>query len=270
MTDKKIITNFVNRNYVVQLSDQFKIYDKVEKKTLSIDAFHSELRLILGDFGGGEHSTYNIVNEWIANQKARLVKDLDDFVKKQILNKGFVKISESVLKQFADTQKYNRGFVLEYLSDYYNQAVLLPKLEKHIQYLKKVDSDRLSFDKAITDFENELKFEGFQQREYANEYLLTWYKDTVIDEKINDLFSQLVVTLGPRNWKVTWIGHGELTRPKIESIFGSQSPSIYEYIMKRYDVWYDGAVERASERLMSKNPSTFEYGIQTLRRQWDN
>ena len=35
--------------------------------------------------------------------------------------------------------------------------------------------------------------------------------------------------------------------------------------MKRYDVWYDGAVEKASERLMSNNQSTFEYGIQTLK-----
>lgn len=266
MTDKKIITNFINRNYVIQLSDQFKVFDKVENNTLSIDSFHSELRVILGDFGGGENSTYNIVNAWIADQKATLVKDLDDFVKKQDLRKGFVKISESVLKKFADTQKYNKGFVLEYLSDYYNQAILLPKLEKHIEYLKMVDSERLSFDKAISDFETELKFEGFQQREFANEYLMTWYKDTVIDEKINDLFSQLVVTLGPRNWKVTWIGHGELTRPKIESIFGSQSPSIYEYIMKRYDVWYDGAVERASERLMNNNPSNFDYGRQFLER----
>lgn len=86
---------------------------------------------------------------------------------------------------------------------------------------------------------------------------MNWYKDTIIDEKINDLLSQLVVTLGPRNWKVTWIGHGELTRPKIESVFGNQSPSIYEYIMKRYDVWYDSAVEKASDRLISSNYGGF-------------
>jgi len=264
MTDKKIILKFITRNYTVQLSDSFKIYDKVENNTLSIDSFHSELRVILGNFGGGEHSTYNVVSDWISEQKATLVKDLDSFVKKQDLKEGFVKISETVLKKFADSQKYNRGFVLEYLSDYYNQAVLLPKLEKHIKYLKMVDTDRLSFDKAISDFETELKFEGFQQREFANEYLITWYKDTVIDEKIDNLFSQLVVTLGPRNWRVTWIGHGELTRPKIESLFGSQSPSIYEYIMKRYDIWYDTAIEKASERLMNNNPSDFEYGRQFL------
>jgi hypothetical protein len=82
---------------------------------------------------------------------------------------------------------------------------------------------------------------------------LKWYKDTVIDEKIDDLLSQLIITLGPRNWKVIWIGHGELNRPKIESIFGSQSPSIYSYIIKRYDEWYDSAIQIAAENLISKN-----------------
>jgi hypothetical protein len=257
MTDKKIIINFIKRNYVVQLSEHFKIYDKPENKTLSIDGFHSEIRVILGDFGGGVNSTYNVVNDWLNNEKAKLVKDLDDFVKKQNTNNGFVKISELVLKKFSDSDKYNKAFVLEYLSDYYNNTVLLPKLEKHIEYLKMVDSDRLTYDKTIADFEKKLEFEGFKQREFANNYLLNWYKDTIIDEKINDLLSQLVVTLGPRNWKVTWIGHGELTRPKIESVFGNQSPSIYEYIMKRYDVWYDSAVEKASDRLISSNYGGF-------------
>jgi len=53
MTDKKIITNFINRNYTIQLSDQFKVFDKVEHNTLLIDSFHSELSVIFGDFGGG-------------------------------------------------------------------------------------------------------------------------------------------------------------------------------------------------------------------------
>ena len=266
MTDKKIITNFITRNYVVQLSESFKVFDKVENNTLSIDSFHNEIRTILGDFGSGEQTTYHIVSNWISEQKASLVKDLDVFVKRQDVKKGFVKISESLLKRFNDNQKYSKSFLLEYLSDYYNQTVLLPKLEKHIQYLKMVEADRLSYDKTIDDFENELKFEGFQQKVFASEYLLKWYKDTIIDKKIDDLFNELVITLGPRNWKVTWIGHGELTRPKIESIFGSQSPSIYQYIMKRYGVWYDAAVERAAERLINKNPNTFDYGIQALQR----
>lgn len=99
------------------------------------------------------NSTYNVVNDWLNNEKAKLVKDLDDFVKKQNTNKGFVKISESVLKKFSNSEKYNKAFVLEYLSDYYNNTVLLPKLEKHIEYLKMVDSDRLTYDKTIADFE---------------------------------------------------------------------------------------------------------------------
>jgi hypothetical protein len=253
MTDKKIILNFINRNYTVQLSDKFIIYDKVDKAMVSVESFYLEISIILGDFGKGENNTLNIVRNWFTEQKALLVKDLDSFIKKIDLTKGFNIVSEKIFKKFSDSTKYNKGFVLEYFSEYYNETILKPKLELHVEYLKNIQTDKLSFDKTIEDFENKLNFEGFKQQEFAREYLLKWYKDTVIDEKIDDLLSQLIITLGPRNWKVIWIGHGELNRPKIESIFGSQSPSIYSYIIKRYDEWYDSAIQIAAENLISKN-----------------
>lgn len=253
MTDKKIVLNFINRNYAVQLSDKFIIYDKVDKNMISVESFYVEIGIILGDFGKGENNTINIVRNWFSEQKALLVKDLDSFMKKTDLTKGFEIVSKKIFKKFSDTTKYNKGFVLEYFSDYYNETILIPKLELHVEYLRNIQTNKLSFDKTIADFENQLKFEGFKQQEFVREYLLKWYKDTVIDEKIDDLFSQLVITLGSRNWKVTWVGHGELNRPKIESIFGNQSPSIYSYIMKRYDEWYDTAISIAAEKLISEN-----------------
>jgi len=253
MTDKKIIHNFIERNYTVQLSDNFKVYDKVEHNILTIESFYAEIKIILGDFGNESDNVTSIVVNWISDKKGQLVKDLDGFVKKVDLTKGFDYISKLMLKKFSDDFKYNKGFMIEYASEFYNERVLKPKLKFHVQYLKTIDKNRLSYDKTISDFENELKFEGFKQQEFAREYLLKWYKDTVIDEKIDDFLSQLIVTLGVRSWKVTWIGHGELNRPKIESVFGAQSPSIYEYIMERYDEWYDTAVENAAEKLISKN-----------------
>jgi hypothetical protein len=253
MTDKKIIINFIKRNYTVQLSDKFVIYDKVDKNIISLESFYHEVSIILGDFGKGEDNVIMIVRNWVTEQKGLLVKDLDDFVKRMDMSKGFNEISKKLLKKYSDSRKYNKGFVLEYVSDYYNEKVLLPKLKLHVEYLKNIDKNRLSYDKTISDFENELKFEGFKQQEFVREYLLNWYKDTVIDEKMDELLSELVVTLGPRSWKVTWIGHGELNRPKLETVFGNQSPSIYEYIMKRYDQWYEVAIEKACEKLISKN-----------------
>ena len=257
MTDKKIIINFIKRNYTVQLSDKFVIYDKVDNNIISLESFYHEISIILGDFGRGEDNVITIVKNWVKEQKALLVKDLDDFVKSINLSKGFNEVSKKLLAKYSDSTKYNKGFVLEYASDYYNEKVLLPKLKLHVEYLKKIDKNKLSYDKTISDFENEMKFEGFKQQEFVREYLLNWYKDSVIDEKMNDLLSQLVVTLGPRSWRVTWIGHGELNRPKLETVFGSQSPSIYEYIMKKYDQWYEVAIEKACEKLMSKNYGGF-------------
>jgi len=257
MTDKKIILNFIERNYAVQLSDVFKVYDKVENNIISVEGFYTEIKIILGDFGEEEDNVINIVKNWVSDKKEQLVKDLDSFVKKIDLTKGFEHISKLMFKKFSDELKYNKGFMLEYASDYYNESVLIPKLQTHVKYLKNIDKNKLSYDKTISDFEHEIRFEGFKQQEFVREYLLKWYKDTVIDEKIDDLLSELVITLGPRSWKVTWIGHGELNRPKIESLFGLQSPSIYEYIMKRYDQWYETAVEIASEKLISKNFSNY-------------
>jgi DNA-dependent RNA polymerase auxiliary subunit epsilon len=257
MTDKKIILNFVNRNYTVQLSDKFLIYDKIDHNMLSMESFYSQMVVILGDFGKGDNNAIEIVRKWVTEQKGFLVKDLHSFVKSVDLSKGFEYISEKMLKKYSDNFTYNKGFMLEYASEYYNERIILPKLKKHVEYLKNLDSNKLTYDKTISDFETQMKFEGFKQQEFVREYLLKWYKDTIIDEKIDDLLSQLIVTLGPRNWKVTWIGHGELNRPKIESIFGSQSPSIYEYIMDRYDLWYDRAVEKAVEKLVTSNYGGF-------------
>lgn len=257
MTDERLITNFIEKNYSVQLSTNFKIYDKVFNITMDFNNFYEEIEIIIGKFGKNENSVKNIVKSWVNNKKRNLVRDLDDFVKKLDLTKGFDKACEVLLIKFGNEWIYDRGFMINYLSDYYNETILLPKLLLHIEYLKNIDVNLLSFDKTISDFEKEMTFEGFKQREFVREFLINWYKDSVIDEKLNDLFSQLVVTLGPRNWKVTWIGHGELTRPKLESIFGSQSPSIYEYIKGRYDVWFDNAIEKAAEKLISKNYGGF-------------
>jgi hypothetical protein len=253
MTDKKIVLNFVNTNYTVQLSDKFLIYDKVDHNMVSMESFYSQMVVILGDFGKGDNNALEIVRKWVAKQKEFLVEDLHSFIKSVDLTKGFEHISEKMLKKYSDNFTYNKGFMLEYASEYYNERVILPKLKKHVEYLKNLDSDKLSYDKTISDFETQMKFEGFKQQEFVREYLLKWYKDTIIDDKMDDLLSQLVITLGPRSWKVTWIGHGELNRPKLEHVFGNQSPSIYDYILKKYDQWYDTAVEIAAEKLISKN-----------------
>jgi hypothetical protein len=118
MTDKKIIVNFIERNYTVQLSETFKVYDKVENNTLTVEGFYEEVKIILGDFGKEENNVINIVRNWLSDKKAQLVKDLDSFVRKMDLTKGFEHISKLMLKKFSDDFKYNKAFILEYASEY--------------------------------------------------------------------------------------------------------------------------------------------------------
>jgi len=67
------------------------------------------------------------------------------------------------------------------------------------------------------------------------------------------MLSQLVITLGARNWVVTWIGHGPLSKATLLKNFMSESEVHHNFILDMYDKWYEDAVMQASERVM-RNP----------------
>ena len=106
----------------------------------------------------------------------------------------------------------------------------------------------------VDDFQDEFILEHQQLITFAKEYLNNWYSETVIGGKIKDMLSQLVITLGPRNWVVTWIGHGPLSKATLLKNFITESEFHHQFILNMYDKWYEEAVMEASDRVI-RNPT---------------
>jgi hypothetical protein len=78
------------------------------------------------------------------------------------------------------------------------------------------------------------------------------YATRFLNDHVDEFLRQLVITMGKTNWRVTWIGHGELTKDKVLSYFMKEDKYHEKYIMKKYNDWYDQAVIEASNRYMNK------------------
>tara|TARA_R110000782_G_scaffold144871_3_gene237714 strand:- start:14432 stop:15505 length:1074 start_codon:yes stop_codon:yes gene_type:complete len=74
-----------------------------------------------------------------------------------------------------------------------------------------------------------------------------WYNINVLNPKIDDFLSQLIVSLGKNDWKTYWIGHGLLTESKMKLYFREEDYQ-ENYIQIRYDNWYENAVILACEK----------------------
>jgi hypothetical protein len=114
--------------------------------------------------------------------------------------------------------------------------------------------------KLLNDFQDEFILEHFKIIEYAKSYLNNWYAETVIGGKVSDLLSQLVLTLGPRNWIVTWVGHGPFSKKRLLEKFITESEYHHDFILNMYDKWYEDAVIDASERAMRSQLGIFRDG----------
>jgi hypothetical protein len=105
----------------------------------------------------------------------------------------------------------------------------------------------------VNSISERITFETYTIYQYALKELNEWYANTVITDKMNDFLNQLVITLGTRNWVVTWVGHGPLSREKILSQFKEENEYHHKFIVDMYDEWYEIAVIDASERTLLRN-----------------
>jgi hypothetical protein len=253
MTDEKLILNFLDKNYDVKTDRQsFIFFDKSDEKTFKPRDFNSHFLKIFGDFNiDNDNTSTTILQSWFSLKKRILTKVLYDvFDSLDNAERSQKQLSE-VLKICTEKYKYqyHEDFITSLFLEYYKDKFITPKLDK---YIKGFNSD-LGSKKLIGDFQDEFILEHHQLITYAKEYLNNWYSETVIGGKVNDLLSQLVITLGPRNWVVTWIGHGPLSRATLLKTFINESKFHNQFILDMYDKWYEEAVISASERVM-RNP----------------
>ena len=253
MTDEKLILNFLDKNYDVKTDRQsFIFFDKSDEKTFAPRDFNLHFLKIFGEFNIDNNNTsITILQSWFSSKKRILTKVLYDVF--DILDNAerSQKQLKQVLKICTEKYKYqyHEDFITSLFLDYYKDKFITPKLDKYI----KTFNAELGSNRLIDDFQDEFILEHHKLITYAKEYLNNWYLETVIGGKVKDMLSQLVITLGARNWVVTWIGHGPLSKATLLKNFMNESEVHHNFILDMYDKWYEDAVMQASERVM-RNP----------------
>ena len=240
MTDEKLILRYL-ADYELRVNAlDFVVFNKTSNDTNSISNFIHELRKIFFF-----DSSVNIFNTWYFEKKTELLKSLYSYFDTLKPKMKSQKMIKKIVKKFY--LKYSESFLTNTFNEYYFNKYLSPKLEA---YKENFNESRGSL-KLILDFERELLGENYKITEMVKSDLNNWYAEKFIGEKVKDFLSQLVITLGPRNWIVTWIGHGQVSKNKILNLFKDENEFHHEYILTMYDNWYDEAVIRASEKHMS-------------------
>jgi hypothetical protein len=252
MTEEKFIVKFLNRHYNVKLDNlDVMVVEKETKNKYRFDFFVTHrFNVIIGNYYiDDKRSSFDVVKSWFLGLKEKLTQDLYDYLQINCYKYSATSGLNVILKKFGNKNKYSVEFITAYFHSYYNEYVIAPRVEK---YLKNYQSG-VKYKELSENFDKELSLDTYKQVEYAKELLYKWYSENVINDKVKEFFQELVITMGPRNWVVTWIGHGPLTKEKMHKYFIGESEIIYEFIENAYDEWYSEAVVAASERYISSN-----------------
>jgi len=251
MTDEKLITDFLEKNYRVITDDvYFKVAEIDSYKRITPNEFLDTFKTIFGDFTTLDNETsIELFQKWFSFHKRLLTKNLTEYIETLDTSEGSVKMLSKTIKKFNNLGQYNSSFIENYFSDYYKETVINPQLKK----ILKTFAPEAGSNALIETISERINFETPTIYQYALKHLNDWYADTVIGEKMKDFLSQLVITLGTRNWVVTWVGHGPLSREKLLSQFKDENEYHHNFIVKMYDEWYEIAVIDASERTLMRN-----------------
>jgi hypothetical protein len=252
MTDEKFIVKFLNRNYTVMLDNiDIMVVEKDTKQKLKFDFFITHrFNVIIGNYYiDDKTSSFDIVKGWYLKLKEKLTQDLYDYLNSVGDKYGATNGLQVMLKHFNRKKQYSPDFITAYFHSYYNEYIIRPRVER---YIKNYQSG-VKYKELSEKFDTQLSLDTYKQVEHAKTLLYEWYSKNVIQNKIQEFFQELVITMGTRNWVVTWIGRGPLTKEKMQNYFIGETEIIYEFIEKAYDDWYSEAVVAASERYISKN-----------------
>jgi hypothetical protein len=171
------------------------------------------------------------------------------YLEQMDLTLGSKRLMMDINITFKHDKKYFSGDIIDSFKKYYRENYLLSKLNNFLD--SKIQSEIRNFSYLKADY-GDLLIEIDTEEEFCINTINEWYLDNKLKPKLEDLFSQLVITMGSKNWVVTWIGHGPLDENKI--IKGLNEDEFNrEYIINKYDEWYTEAVILASERALSRN-----------------
>ena len=263
MSKKKIeqIHKLLNQTYRPIWYGQFPycVYidtdlDDVAIVKLTRSSFLAEAKKLTGD-----NKSTDVIGEWFDEETGKLAKKLIAYLDKlEDDGRGSQELCNEMLIHFSGEDDISDETVVVFLESFYKDKFLDNYIKKMLEGL----------DPKTTDIEVMKEYKSKISRdhteviaEFCMNNLYDWYSKNILDDKLIDLFSQFVLTLGRTDWKVTWVGHGPVTKEKILNHFKDEDNFHNDYIMKRYDEWYELEVAGAGEREMNNAYHT---------RLWDN
>ncbi len=250
MTDEILIHKHLEKNYKVTTStSDFAVLDILDDNSMSPHDFVKRFQTIFGEFTSVDNETSTqIFYRWFNIKKREIAKELMDYFDNMDGSRGSGMHLYACLAHFKGNEKFGEAFVTNNFNAYYNEKFIMPKVTEYVKQVNVEKGSKLMVDEFITS----LEYEGFVQKDKALQALNDWYSEKVIGDKVKNFLGELVMTLGKRNWQVTWIGHGPITKRQFLDRFKDESDFHHEFILRMYDDWYDTKVIDASERMMNR------------------
>ena len=180
-----------------------------------------------------------------------LSNKLKTFLESMNLSLGSIVLYEELINTMIGDLENYQGYIMNSFDNYYQKNHLDNVIKKYINTL----NPQMNSLYIVNNFK-ELSIEMETHYDYCVDKVNEWYGEIALKDKIQDILSQLIITLGTRDWEVTWIGHGKLNENNLYSSF-KEHEYHKTYILKKYDEWYDVAVIEASEREVLKNNGTW-------------
>jgi hypothetical protein len=223
-----------------KLNDYFQSYDG----TLGSKAIFFDLK----DRFGTEMNTSFLSKEFIKDYKTRwLEPSLNKYLESMDMGLGSIISLEKILSDYEGDVKLFNQYIIDTFNNHYDRHLSVIVVE----YLSKFSEDT-TLQEFLDGFEPRLNTETELHRYGSSKLIKDWYRVNILDDKLIPLFREFVITMGDKDWKVTWIGHGPLTEEKLLSQFQDEKKYNREYILQRYEDWFAEEVIDASERYLKK------------------
>ena len=243
MTDKELIENFLNRNYVLKAeTSDFVFNDKEADKTYTLNQFY----LLMKEIFGYIPTLNETINQWYNEMGRIVVVDLYKYFDSLDLSLKSVECTGLVSAFCHFSRAYSREFALKRFNEYYMVKYLAgPDFEK----LKdKVNLEYHSSNNMISllDVTNESK-------DVYDKILLAfneWYFDNVMDGKIKTFLDRSEVRLGKTNWEFRNLDYGSMDIDDVMKCFPDENPYQKVMVKKLLEEWYFNEMMQVSENAM--------------------
>ena len=261
MNDEKFILDYLNKHYDVVYSDRhpmggFFVGDKESEKIIgNISTFTQHFKMIFSNYRIHMSLTsVELMHRWFNEKKDLKIRSLDVYINKVIHKTNSDRLVTNAIKKFGEPKKFfdylGVNIVKKHVNEVYFDRIIKPELVLLIEKYKNLRyiTSQILYDEIIKDKPDENE----HIKGLTGDFIAKWYCNNFLDEKLNYLYNQLVITMGRTNWVVTWIGHGKMDVFRFLEQFKGEIPNVVAVVKSRYEKWYLESITEATERIMNQ------------------